>query len=116
MPRSPSIWDVWTWPLAAGARAGELAFRTLGEFWASSEQGEPKGPEPLYATPNQTVLELTTLRVRDFSHGHHGPPTVVVAPLALHGAAMADFAHQHSLVEIPWVRLVAPCSLAECGC
>src|SRR4051812_24869369 len=79
MPRSPSLWDVWTWPLAAGARAGELAFRTLGEFWASSEHGEPKGPEPLFATPNQTVLELTTLRVRDFSHGHHGPPTVIVA-------------------------------------
>src|ERR1044072_9169839 len=99
MPRSPSIWDVWTWPLAAGAHAGELAFRALGEFWASSEQGESKGPEPLCATPNQPVLELTTLRVRDFSHCHHGPPTVIVAPLALHGAAMADFAHQHSLVE-----------------
>jgi poly(3-hydroxybutyrate) depolymerase len=94
-----SIWDCWTWPLAATARAGELAFRTLGELWGSSPQGEPEGPEPLFATPNRIILDLTTLRAREFSQGGDATPTVVVAPLALHGATMADFAPHHSLIK-----------------
>lgn len=97
------MWSSWAWPFAVGARAGELACRALGEFWTSASQVEPDLPEPSFATPHRVSLELTTLRLREFLRHEHQTPTVVVAPLALHGATVADFAPHHSLVE----RLVA---------
>jgi poly(3-hydroxyalkanoate) synthetase len=39
------------------------------------------------------------MRLRDFSIGTKDAPTLICAPFALHGANIADFAHQHSLVE-----------------
>jgi poly(3-hydroxyalkanoate) synthetase len=39
------------------------------------------------------------MRLRDFSLGDTGVPTLICAPFALHGATVADFAHGHSLVE-----------------
>ncbi|MGB7692122.1 MAG: alpha/beta fold hydrolase [Pseudolabrys sp.] len=44
------------------------------------------------------VLELTTVRLRDFSTASDGPATLVCAPFALHGAAITDLAPRHSLV------------------
>jgi poly(3-hydroxyalkanoate) synthetase len=44
------------------------------------------------------VLELSTVRLRDFSTAADGVPVLVCAPYALHGAMIADFAPGHSLV------------------
>ncbi|HTS41226.1 MAG TPA: alpha/beta fold hydrolase [Xanthobacteraceae bacterium] len=54
---------------------------------------------PQWTTPNRIVLELPTMRLRDFSTLPHGTPTLLCAPYALHRATIADFAQGHSLVE-----------------
>jgi poly(3-hydroxyalkanoate) synthetase len=52
-----------------------------------------------WTTKNRLVLELGTMRLRDFSVLHEGPAALICAPYALHRATIADFAPQHSLVE-----------------
>jgi poly(3-hydroxyalkanoate) synthetase len=97
---SGSMWDALAASLAATAQAGELALRTFADVLSqAASEAEPEGPEPLWATPHQIVTETATFRVRDFSTGRGTPPILVVAPFALHGATVADFAPGHSLVE-----------------
>ncbi len=61
-----------------------------------SQPSEPPG----WDTPHSVRLELQTMRLRDFSGANdEGPPTLICAPYALHGASVADFAPGHSLVE-----------------
>ena len=53
-----------------------------------------------WTTPNAVVLQLPSMRLREFSRGNATqPPVLVCAPYALHGALIADFAPGHSLVE-----------------
>ena len=54
---------------------------------------------PGWTTPNEVVLQLTTMQLRDFSAGPDGQATLVCAPFALHRALIADFAPGHSIVE-----------------
>jgi len=58
----------------------------------------PPSHEPAWATPNTVALELKSVRLRDFSNAADGAPTLLCAPFALHGAAVADVAPGHSLV------------------
>jgi poly(3-hydroxyalkanoate) synthetase len=58
----------------------------------------PAPREPAWATPNTIALELKTVRLRDFSNAEGGVATLLCAPFALHGAAVADLAPNHSLV------------------
>lgn len=44
------------------------------------------------------ALELHTVQLRDFTTANSGVPTLLCAPLALHGAALADLTAGHSLV------------------
>ena len=56
--------------------------------------------KPEWTTPNRMVVDLAALRLRDFSVAQEGRhPALVVAPFALHDAAVADLAPGHSLVE-----------------
>jgi len=56
--------------------------------------------EPEWTTPNHEIIDLAALRLRDFSVGKsRHRPVVVVAPLALHDAGIADLAPGHSLIE-----------------
>ena len=52
-----------------------------------------------WTTVNKVVLELQSVRLRDFSRAGEGPPALVCAPYALHSALIADFAPGHSIVE-----------------
>jgi poly(3-hydroxyalkanoate) synthetase len=52
-----------------------------------------------WTTPHTIALELTTLRLRDFSTQPKAQPVLVCAPYALHGAVLTDFARDHSLVQ-----------------
>ena len=52
-----------------------------------------------WTTPHKVALELTTMRLRDFSKQGSGQPLLICAPYALHTALIADFAPEHSLVE-----------------
>jgi poly(3-hydroxyalkanoate) synthetase len=96
--RAPSLL---LWPLIAAAAASDVAASYFGELArAAIDQGRgAEKPEPSWTTPHRVVLELATLRLRDFSHGSDGVPTLVCAPYALHGATITDFAPGHSLVE-----------------
>jgi poly(3-hydroxyalkanoate) synthetase len=88
------------WPLAAAASAGLASasfFQGVAES-LTSDNVQPDAPSP-WATPNDVVLELPTMRLRDFSTHAQGRPTLVCAPYALHPATIADFAPGHSLVE-----------------
>jgi len=89
------------WPLAAAASVAETTaalFKQLAT-WAADDQSSARLPEPAWAMPNEVVLELPALRLRDFSRQARGRATLVCAPYALHGATIADFAPGHSIVE-----------------
>lgn len=55
--------------------------------------------KPAWTTANHIRLELTSMALRDFSAARDGIATLIVAPFALHGATIADFAPGHSLVQ-----------------
>src|SRR5207244_9243140 len=54
--------------------------------------------EPGGVTPSRIALELNTVRLRDFSIENTGVATLLCVPFALHSAAVADLADEHSLV------------------
>ncbi len=88
------------WPALAAASASDmtaLIARQLAHL-AVGADGTPAA-EPAWATPHRVALELKSARLRDFSSAAQGLPVVLCAPFALHGAAIADLAPGHSLVE-----------------
>jgi poly(3-hydroxyalkanoate) synthetase len=91
--------QVWLWPL----EATKLALHSYAQWFADQKPAPSRAPdrEPLaWTTPNAEVLQLPSMRLREFSRGSAGQqPVVVCAPYALHGALIADFAPSHSLVE-----------------
>jgi len=76
--------------MASSMAAPFLGFGAYGDDCAAQE---PEG-----ATPGKIVLELQTVRLRDYTLNESGVPTLLCTPLALHGAAVADLATTHSLV------------------
>ena len=89
------------WPALVAAEAGRLT-SDLAQDLASLAAGTAPGSEVgslRWATRNLVVIELPTMRLRDFSTDREGVPVLICAPFALHGANIADFAHRHSLVE-----------------
>jgi len=55
-------------------------------------------PQPSWATPNEIVLDLPTVRLRKFGTDV-GVPTLIDAPFAGHSAHIADYAGDQSLVQ-----------------
>jgi poly(3-hydroxybutyrate) depolymerase len=87
------------WPAFAAASASDVAALIAKQF-ADLVVGSaaPPVPEPKWTTSHKIALELKMVRLRDFSTGNDGPPVLLCAPFALHGAAIADLAPEHSLV------------------
>ncbi len=52
-----------------------------------------------WTTPNEVALELSCLRLRDFSVRNAGQPALICAPFSLHDALITDLAPGHSIVE-----------------
>lgn len=96
------------WPMMAAMSASEAtsAFvHQMARMTAADVALRPEAPRPEWTTRNRLTLELPTLLLRNFSVGDaSGPPTVICAPYALHGATVADFAPGHSLVEVLLAR------------
>jgi poly(3-hydroxyalkanoate) synthetase len=89
--------DPMSWPFAATRLAMDTMFWWLDR---GSEHVPPADkPELPWTTPNRIVLELPTMRLRDFSRGAHGRPALICGPYALHSTLIADFAPGHSIVE-----------------
>jgi poly(3-hydroxyalkanoate) synthetase len=96
-PRSAWPYQPWLWPYVAAR------FALNASSWWMDEglsQPKPRNEDPLpWATPNKVALELSSMRLRDFSHAGTGHPVLVCAPYALHSASITDLAPGHSLVE-----------------
>ena len=79
--------DFWFWP-----------WTTLGS--AAKAHSVPEQAEPQWTSQNCVALELEAMRLRDFSTTFgRAPATLVIAPLALHDAGLADLSPGHSLIE-----------------
>jgi len=91
--------QVWLWPL----EATKLALHSYAQWFDNPKTAPSPAPdqEPLaWTTPNAEMLQLPSMRLREFSRGNTTQqPVVVCAPYALHGALIADFAPGHSLVQ-----------------
>jgi poly(3-hydroxyalkanoate) synthetase len=85
------------WPFA-----GAKLMLAASAWWLGGDIGSSvraREPELTWTTPHAIALELSTMRLRDFSSQASGNPVLVCAPYALHGALIADFAPEHSIVE-----------------
>jgi poly(3-hydroxyalkanoate) synthetase len=91
--------QAWLWPL----EAARLALHSYTQLFDNHRTVPSHAPdqEPLaWTTPNAVVLELPSMRLREFSRGNATQaPVLICAPYALHGALIADFAANHSLVQ-----------------
>ncbi|OWY11397.1 esterase [Thioclava sp. F42-5] len=56
-------------------------------------------PDPEWATKNDVLLDLDTMRLRDFGGTGGGIPVIVDAPYAGHSSTIADYAKGQSLIE-----------------
>lgn len=87
------------WPALLASSAGKTASSMAAYFLELSDGADDHGSnEPERATSSKIALELQTVRLHDFSTGKDGVPMLLCTPLALHGAAIADLAGEHSLV------------------
>lgn len=88
------------WPLIAASEAVAMQADSLAQIMAAACAGPSnEACKPVWTTANRVRLALATMELRDFSTAEDGVATLVVAPFALHGATIADFASGHSLVE-----------------
>jgi poly(3-hydroxyalkanoate) synthetase len=90
------------WPFLAAASLNQASARFFNDAAAALAGNFRRAPDVsglTWATPNSVVLELPTMRLRDFSIHPRGQATLICAPYALHGAIVADFAPGHSVVE-----------------
>ncbi len=87
------------WPALAAATASNFSASLTRHFvdLAIGSPADTAPHEPEWATPNTVVLNLKTVRLRDFSSAAGGMPTLVCTPFALHGSTIADMAPGHSL-------------------
>lgn len=87
------------WPAIAAAAVSDMAALVARQF-ANLAVGADRPPaaEPPWASVHSIALQLRTARLRDFSDDTACQPALLCTPLALHGAAIADFAPNHSLV------------------
>jgi poly(3-hydroxybutyrate) depolymerase len=91
------------WPLefAAAVAKGEMALFTRGLATLAEAEKLDFGLTPEFATANRMLVELHTLRLRDFTEAADADecPTIIDAPYAGHTATIADFHDGQSLVQ-----------------
>jgi poly(3-hydroxyalkanoate) synthetase len=87
--------DPLLWPFAGATMMLDACAWWLG----GGSSPRPDGPELAWTTPQKIALQLSTMRLRDFSTEAGGNPVLICAPYALHGALIVDFAPGHSIVE-----------------
>ena len=94
----------WFWPMAAAIEFEEEGLRLFQDnmrFIAEAAEIE-RPPPPDWATENRILVDLDTMRLRDFSTpgtGDEATPVLIDAPYAGHSSTIADFAKGQSLVE-----------------
>ena len=100
----------WFWPFAAAIELGEegmTLFQDNLRYVAKAEEIAAP-PKPEWATSNHVLMDLDTMRLRDFSRAAAGVnelPVLIDAPYAGHSSTIADYDKGQSLVE----------TLLDCG-
>lgn len=90
------------WPLAAAwaMEKAELDTFKRGLEFVAEAQKIDHGLQPRFATPGRIVIDLHTLRLREFGDADpRALATLVVAPYAGHTATIADYHAGQSLVQ-----------------
>lgn len=100
----------WFWPFAAEIELADEGRRLFAENlkFAAEAAAIAAPPPPEWATKNRVLLDLDTMRLRDFSRsaaGARGQPVLIDAPYAGHSSIIADYDKGQSLVE----------TLLDCG-
>ncbi len=96
-----SDWTRLLWPSVAAAEAGAAVARQMLDAFAPPAE-PPPSDEPVWASENRIVLELSAARLRQFFDAPNSgrAPIIVCAPYALHDARIADFCEGHSLMAV----------------
>lgn len=92
----------WFWPMAAGIELADEGMNLVADNlrFAAAAGAVEAPPPPAWATRNEVLLDLPTMRLRDFSRTKSAAiPVLVDAPYAGHSATIADYAKGQSLVE-----------------
>jgi len=92
----------WFWPYAEAIELGADGLKLFREnLKYVAELGEISAPSPpRWSSENRIVLELDTMRLRDFSKaGTSAVPVLVDPPYAGHSSTIADYAKGQSLIE-----------------
>jgi len=100
----------WFWPLAAGIEWADEGMKLFSDNFKFAAEAEmiAAPPPPEWATGNRVLLDLDTMRLRDFSRAAAGRdqlPVLIDAPYAGHSSTIADYDKGQSLVE----------TLLDCG-
>ena len=100
----------WFWPLAAGIELADEGGKLFADNlkFAAEAAAIAAPPLPEWATKNRVLLDLDTMRLRDFSRAAAGVnqvPVLIDAPYAGHSSTIADYDRGQSLVE----------TLLDCG-
>jgi poly(3-hydroxyalkanoate) synthetase len=101
-PASSPLSNFLLWPLLAAASVNQASahfFKTAAAVLSKNYSDDPGVSALPWTTSNSIVLELSCMRLRDFSTHAQGQPTLICAPYVLHGSTVADFAPGHSVVE-----------------
>ncbi len=96
--KSIGSFDPLSWPWTAMQSAIDSYF-----WWLDQELSNPSRRNEAalqWTTANKIMLELVSMRLRNFSRTGAGNPTLLCAPYAEHNALIADFAPRHSIVEV----------------
>jgi polyhydroxyalkanoate depolymerase len=93
----------WFWPMAAGIEMAEEGMKLFGDNLKFAAEADliAAPPAPEWATKNEVLLDLRTMRLRDFSRVASGRavPVLIDAPYAGHSSTIADYDQGQSLVE-----------------
>lgn len=98
----PEVGVPFFWPMQFLVGYEEETLGTLKrnlKFLQEVEKTQVKRPKPTWTTKNEVRTNLDTVKLRDFSTGGDGVPTLVVAPYAGHTSVIVDFNTKQSLVE-----------------
>ncbi len=94
----------WFWPMAAGIELADEGWKLFSDNLKFAVESETitAPPPPEWATQNRVLLDLHTMRLRDFG-GTPGAdriaPVLIDAPYAGHSSTIADYDQGQSLVE-----------------
>lgn len=93
----------WFWPVELLSSLTNEEFKTFRRGFDTLAEAVKldTGLTPQFATPNRVLLDLHTMRLRDFTtdDAPEQIPTIIDAPYAGHPSSIADFSNGQSLVQ-----------------